>query len=93
MIAILCATALRRKNIASLRVHRHLRRHQDRFYLSIPGEEMKNGQTIEGELPQSLTPYLDHYLAHHRPRLLRARDHDRLWVTKEGDPFTVSATR
>ncbi len=88
MIAVLCATALRRKNIASLCVDRHLKRHEHCFYLSIPGEEMKNGQPIEGELPKSLTPYLDRYLAHHRPRLLQGRDHDRLWLTREGDPFT-----
>lgn len=53
MIAILCATALRRKNIASLCVGCHLTRHEDVFHLSIPGEEMKNGQPIEFELPKS----------------------------------------
>lgn len=90
MVAIGAATGLRRKNLAMLALGRHLTRDKQGWRIAFTGSEMKNGDPFEAPLPDTLTPLLDRYVAHHRPRLLKGRSHDALFVRYTGDAFTVN---
>ena len=45
----------------------------------------------EGGVPRSLTPYLDRYLEHHRPRLLQERISSRLWINQYGEQLSLNS--
>ena len=63
IIAILASHAPRRRNLAMMRIGRHVQKIGDIFYLVFEGDETKNGQPLESPLPKLLTSYIDHYLA------------------------------
>lgn len=90
MVAIGAATGLRRKNLALLALGHHLTRHEDGWHIALAGHEMKNGDPFEAPLPDALTPWLDRYVAYHRPKLLQGRAHDAVFVRYTGDAFTVN---
>ena len=93
MIAFLAALPLRLKNFAALEIGRHLIREKDSWRISIPGEEVKNGQHLEYGLIRSLWPYLETYLQDVRPRLLSdVASSAHLWVGWESarlQPHTI----
>ncbi len=84
MLAMAAASLLRLGNFARIRVDESLLRTAEGFALSFPPEAVKNRQPIEGPLPGTLTPFLERYLDHHRPRLLRGSLTDDLWISAEG---------
>lgn len=88
MIALLAALVIRRRNVANLEVGVHLIRQSDAYLLAIPAGEVKNRRPIEGALPERLTPYIDRYLAHHRPRLLQGNGASAFWITQYGTPMS-----
>lgn len=90
MVAVLVATWIRRRNFAELEIGRHLTREADGYRIVVPSAQVKNKQHIEGLLPSSLTPYMERYLDHHRPRLLNGEPHDRLWLNEDGSAFTAN---
>ena len=91
MIALLAATLLRRRNLASLEFGVHLMRLPESYLLCIPAAEVKNRRPIEGLLPDRLTPLIDRYVEFHRPRLLQGSATDAVWITKDGEPMPINA--
>ena len=84
MLAMAAASLIRLGNFARIRVDDSLLRTPEGFALNFPPEAVKNRQPIEGPLPDTLTPFLERYLNHHRPRLLRGNLTDDLWVSAQG---------
>jgi len=72
-IEILLMAPLRRQNLAGIQIDRHLQwsraGHEGVVHLVIPGEEVKNGQQLEFELPSDAEKLLALYLDEYRPRL------------------------
>jgi integrase len=88
MIALLAFITLRRKNLAELEIGRHLVRWDDRWFVIVPGEEVKTKTPIEFPVPELLEPYLCCYLDLVRPRLLRDPNCAALWVSSQGGPLS-----
>jgi integrase/recombinase XerD len=84
MIALLAFAPLRRKNLASLEIGHHLIGDGDERYIAIPASETKTRTPIEFAIPALLLPYLDVYLEVVRPRLLRTRLSQALWISPRG---------
>ena len=84
MLATLIAVPLRRRSFTALEVGQHLVRHSDRFRLRLDARDLKNARPFDAELPRSLTPWLDRYLAEIRPRLLGGTGSPRLWISRDG---------
>ena len=84
ILALLAACPLRRRSFVGLEPGRHLVRHSDCYRLQLEPGDLKNGTDMTVPLPVSLTPWLDHYLALVRPRLLQGRESPKLWVSREG---------
>jgi integrase len=72
-VEILLMTAIRRTNLATLTLDRHLRRTRspagDTVHIVLGGHEVKNGQELAFELPPASARLLDTYLREYRPRL------------------------
>ena len=67
IIALLAFAPLRRKNLASLQIDRHLIAKGANRYIVIPASETKTRVEIEFAVPALLLPYLDVYLTIFRP--------------------------
>ena len=74
-IEILLMCPLRIGNLASLNIERHVAFSRGPksgiAHLMIPGEQVKNGEPIEVELPAETTKLLVLYLNEFRPRLIK----------------------
>ena len=71
-LEILTICPMRRGNLAALRLDRHLRRARAGAPLHeifLPGEEVKNGETIQWPLPPESAALIETYLRDHRPHL------------------------
>ena len=96
-IALLALRPLRRKNFVALRLDRHLVRRGEVWWLDIPATETKTGVPLEMPWPPILAPYLETWLARHRPCLAARRGRwaapldDALWVSSHGSPMTGMA--
>jgi site-specific recombinase XerD len=88
ILALLAACPLRRRSFVALQLGRHLLQHSDRYRLQLEPGDLKNGTDMTVPLPVSLTPWLDHYLAQIRPKLLQGTASPALWVSREGGPMT-----
>jgi integrase len=84
LIAILCSRAPRLRNLGGMKIGQHLVRAGDRYLIRFKENETKGKRRIEQTLPFTLTRYVDRYLGHHRPILLRARTSDRVWISNHG---------
>jgi integrase len=73
-IELLLMAPIRRRNLAGLRLDRHISWTRSGragvAHLVIPGEEVKNGEPLELELPAETSSLLRLYLDHYRQRLL-----------------------
>jgi integrase/recombinase XerD len=83
-IAILCSRAPRLRNLGGMKIGQHLVRAGDRYLMRFKETETKGKRPMEQTLPSTLTRYVDRYLDHHRPMLLRARTSDRIWISNHG---------
>ena len=92
VIALLAARPVRRRNLASIEIGRHLIRQGEKYWLIFPPEETKTHRAYAAPLPAALVPYLERYLDHYRPFLVRLkgrwdgvrafqRPGDRIWVS------------
>ena len=86
-IALLAFTQVRIKNLASIEIDRHLLRHNGGYRLQFAAQEVKNRKATDIELVEALVPYVDRYLDHHRPKLLRGNCSNRLWISAKGRPM------
>ena len=84
MIALLASMPVRLQNFGNIIIDQHLVKTPGGYLLIFPEEEVKNRQHIEVEIYEPLIPLIEHYLAHHRPRLLGEGKTDYLWVSKIG---------
>jgi integrase len=82
--AFQCMFALRRQELAGLRVGQHLIVEGDAVRLRIGCEETKTGATTNGFVPRSLRPYVFGYLRRWRPCLLAGQISDAVWISANG---------
>src|SRR5919108_1038464 len=96
IIATLISCPIRISSLEQIEIGKHLLCDGNRYLLSFPAEDTKTGQAFMGELPASLTPWIELYLTVHRPALL-ARGSDattrRLWVGRWGEAMTERSLR
>jgi site-specific recombinase XerD len=91
LVGLLCVTLVRRKNLAGLEFGRHIRREAEGWVIAIPGREVKNGIAKDVVLPERLGHILDGYVDAIRPKLLKGRDSQRLWISEAGGDLTPEA--
>lgn len=91
MVLTVTLLPLRLRNLATLSVSRHLRSRGDCGEIRIDGTETKTGRPFWGPVPRELHGHLEHYLRVVRPRLLRTKTSDRLWVSWTGDEMSEHA--
>jgi integrase len=91
IIALLSRRPVRRRNLAALRIGRHLVQSGGRWHIVFRADETKNRQPYEATVPERLQPYLERYLSEIRPRFLGAAEHDGLWASAKGGPMTETA--
>ena len=91
MIALLAFAPLRRKNLASLEIGRHLFGDGNERYIIIPASETKTRTPIEFAIPALLLPYFDIYLTVVRPRLLKDLSCEALWISPRGSALRYGA--
>jgi integrase/recombinase XerD len=94
VIAILSLWPIRRRSLASLTVDRHLIRSVAGLTLCLYPEDTKSKREEAFAIPSELRPFVEHYLSHVRPRLMRAgrpgaHDHNTFWVSQRGTPLTA----
>jgi integrase len=88
---------LRRRNLTSLELGRHLRRMGEGWIVCVPGDETKTGEPIDFFWPDELVPALEEWLAQWRPKLMALKNRwtrpvgDALWVSSHGSPMTQQA--
>lgn len=97
MIALLAYRPLRMKNFAALHLGRHLIQKGGRFWLLLSARETKARIPYEAGFPDALVAFLQHYLDHHRPVLLRGEHNgepaqsDALWISEIGTQLDQGA--
>ena len=91
IIAMIAFIPIRRKNLASLEIGRHLVSDNDGWNVVIPGNETKTGTPIEFAVPELLLPYLTTYLNTVRSRLLGRARGVALWVSSTGGALCYGA--
>jgi integrase len=91
MISLLAFMPLRRKNLASLEIDRHLIGEGNSRFIFIPAAETKTRTPIEFAIPELLLPYLDAYLRIVRPRILTDTACKALWVSHRGGAIRYGA--
>jgi len=91
MIALLAFAPLRRKNLASLEIGRHVIGDVNERYIIIPASETKTRTPIEFAIPALLLPYFDIYLSIVRPRLLKDLSCRMLWISPRGSALYYGA--
>jgi integrase/recombinase XerD len=84
IILILTCRPIRRDTFATLRLGRHLVRAGDIYRLELDGTETKNWRDYGTSLDARLTPFIDRYLKHYRPILLKDLKSDRVWIAMGG---------
>jgi integrase len=83
-LALLAARPLRKKNVTSLELGRHVIQTGDGWLIAIPAEETKTRQPISFDLPDQLVPWIERYLSKVRPLFPQAAESSRLWLGKDG---------
>jgi integrase/recombinase XerD len=94
VIALLSIWPIRRRSLASLTVDRHLISSVAGLTLCLYPEDTKSKREEAFGVPSELRPFVEHYLGHVRPRLMRAghsraHDHNAFWVSQRGTRLTA----
>ncbi len=88
-IAILLVVPMRRKNLASLDIERHLIERGGVLYVTVPEHEVKNQQFIDFEFPPDIADIVAWYVRVHRPALLTTPS-TALFPGKAGKPKALA---
>jgi integrase len=88
IIALLTIAPMRRRNICSLTLGRHVIRTGTRWTVVLPANETKGRQEIEYPLPEKVSRALDRYLEFYRPAICGSSRHQGLWASAKGAPAT-----
>ncbi len=90
MIAILAARAPRLRALAAMRLGRQVTRGADGgWLLSFKPQDVKTERPVEYDAPESLLASIDRYVAIERQELLQGRQHDWLWVNRNGEKLGI----
>lgn len=90
MLSAMACKALRRKNFASIVIGKNIRRNiMDGYEVSFSPVETKARRRIEAEWSKLLTPFIDQWLGHVRPVLLRGSQSDAMWITSIGTAMSA----
>jgi integrase/recombinase XerD len=102
MIALLTYRPIRCKNLAMMRIGRHLIKVRGSWQILFVAEETKSHVPYEAILPSALTPRLERYLDVHRPVLIHGEqvenqatvlpahpELDALWVSERGTQLNI----
>ena len=87
LIAVLAACGRRLRSLALLRIGHEVVRRDRCFRIELEPEQVKTHKADCFDLPETLTPYLQHYLDAIRPALLGPQRDDIFWVTTNGTPM------
>lgn len=87
------ASLVRVKNLVEMRIGRELWRIGDSYRLNFPGERMKSRRPFAADLPSTMTPYVDSYIARHRTQLLQGRESDHLFISCYRNPMSRQTMR
>jgi integrase len=87
MTAMECLFALRRRNLAAMRIGNNLILGESQIKIHFEPGETKTGRPLDAVVPAFLKPYLRSYLKRHRPRLLAGHSTDALWISRHGNAF------
>ena len=88
---------MRRRNLAALKLDRHIRRIGSTWIVSIPESETKTGAPMEFPWPESLVGALEQWLQRWRPHLLCLKNRwtrpagNALWISSHGSPMCQQA--
>ena len=88
LLAFQTACQLRLRNLAMIRIGKHLLAFPSFFWIKFKPEETKAHKPIEKQLPSSLTRSIQRYLEHYRPILLQGRSSDVFWINQYGAPLS-----
>ncbi|WP_421693940.1 hypothetical protein [Aestuariivirga sp.] len=86
LVALAGFQPLRRRNLTELVIGSTLLRGTSGWLISMPGEQVKNGEPIDAELPVWISERVDRYLEVYRPLIYRSATHQGLWATAKGVP-------
>ena len=78
----------RRRGFAQIRIGQHLRRVGEEWRLIFAAEERKPRRPSQMTVPQTVVPFLEHYLLDVRPQFPRANSYDALWLSQRGRPLS-----
>src|SRR5262245_11828287 len=90
MVGLLIARPLRLRTFIAIELGRHLVERSNGFLLRFAPEDMKDKKAHEYAVPAELVESLQRYLWVYRPNMLRQNSSQRLWITRNGDPFTYA---
>jgi integrase len=83
IIALLASRPLRRKNLAEMRLDKHVAISGGGIHITFDADEVKGGRELELCLPQSITRAFLHYLSAVRPRFRSSNDHQFVWCSNK----------
>ena len=85
MVGMLGFHPIRRKNFAALEIGRSLVKIRGMWWIVLSAAETKENRADERRINEMLMPFLDRYLDHYRPVLIRPESPPRaLWLSKHG---------
>lgn len=89
MVEVQLSTALRTRNLASLKIGKHLLERGGKLYIHVPAEEVKNQVQLDFELSEHCAKTLRFYISKVRP-LLCDGDNQHLWPSKNGKALSTN---
>jgi len=86
LVAIAAVVPMRRTNISQLEIGSSIRRGPEHWAIHIPGDQVKNEETIDADLPDWLDERIERYLEVYRPLIYRNHTHKGFWASAKGQP-------
>jgi integrase len=90
-LALLASIPLRPRAFQALRIGYEILKSAGEWQIGIPQWLDKSGKSSNHLVPKLLTPYLNWYITHYRPGLLKGRSSDFLWIGRRGEPMRQAA--
>ncbi len=97
ILLLLVHLPLRRKNFTDLSIGESLVFREGQWFVQLTPQQTKTHAWFEAQVDPRLVPWLETYLAVHRPLLLECRGrwyrptHGEIWVSTHGSPMTQMA--
>ena len=87
-MAIVACSLDRRRNLVGIRLGDNLRRVGDCYRLTFSANETKGGHPHACDLPERLTPYIEHFIKRHRAKLLGPNLFPELFISAYRKPMS-----